>query len=77
MIATFEISGMHCQSCAIDITETLEETTGVQGAKVSFDGKQAVIEFDENQNTAAQLAEIINDLGYAATVTETRARASF
>ena len=66
MNTNFEIGGMHCGSCALDIKETLEETAGVERAEVSFDGKRAAVEFDERQITNLQLVKLINDLGYTA-----------
>ena len=42
MKSEFHIKGMHCESCAVDIKETLEETAGVQSADVTFSGKTAV-----------------------------------
>ena len=67
MRAEFHINGMHCESCAVDIKETLEETAGVQSADVTFSGKTAVVEFDENTVQEQTLVKKIQDLGYTAT----------
>ncbi len=67
MKSEFHIKGMHCESCAADIKETLEETAGVQSADVTFSGKTAVVEFDENTVQRATLMKRIQDLGYTAT----------
>ena len=68
MKAEFHIKGMHCESCAIDIKETLEETVGVRHADVTFNGKTANVEFDEDVVQQQTLIKKIQDLGYTATV---------
>jgi copper chaperone CopZ len=67
MKAEFHIDGMHCDSCAALIKETLEETAGVDGADVSFGGKTAVVNFDQNVVQQTTIIKKIQDLGYNAT----------
>ena len=67
MKAEFHIQGMHCESCAADIKETLEETAGVQRADVTFSGKTAVVDFDDRVVQQSTLVKKIQDLGYQAT----------
>lgn len=66
MRAEFHIKGMHCESCAADIKETLEDTAGVRGAEVTFKGKTAVVDFDEETVQQSTLVKKIEDLGYRA-----------
>jgi copper chaperone CopZ len=68
MKAEFHIDGMHCESCAASIKETLEGTAGVRNADVTFSGKTAVVSFDENTVQQKTLIKKIQDLGYNATV---------
>ncbi|PYS84943.1 MAG: hypothetical protein DMF67_02840 [Acidobacteria bacterium] len=68
MKAEFHIDGMHCESCAALIKETLEETAGVNSADVTFGGKTAVVSFDENTVQQTTLIKKIQDIGYQATV---------
>ena len=68
MKAELHIKGMHCESCAVDIKETLEETAGVRSADVTFNGKTAVVEFDDATVQQSTLIKKIQDLGYQATV---------
>ncbi|MBC7932390.1 MAG: cation transporter [Rubrivivax sp.] len=68
MKAEFDIQGMHCDSCAALIKETLEETAGVKRADVTFNGKTAVVDFDDDTVEQATLIKQIQDLGYTATV---------
>jgi len=64
----FNIEGMHCDSCAVDIKETLEETAGVENADVTFKRKTAIVEFDEEVVQQSTLVKKLQDLGYTATV---------
>jgi copper chaperone CopZ len=68
MKAEFHIQGMHCESCAADIRETLEETAGVERAEVTFNGKTANVTFDDAVVQQSTLVKKIQDLGYQATV---------
>jgi copper chaperone CopZ len=65
--AELHISGMHCDSCAALIKDTLEETTGVRSADVNFGGKTAVVQFDTSVVQQQTLVKKIQDLGYNAT----------
>lgn len=67
MKAEFHLTGMHCDSCASLIKETLEETAGVQSADVNFGGKTAVVDFDQNVVQQKTIIKKIQDLGYNAT----------
>src|SRR5215210_4011962 len=66
--AELNIEGMHCDSCAADIKETLEDTAGVREADVTFKRKTAIVEFDEQTVQQQTLLKKIQDLGYTATV---------
>ncbi|MGB8506979.1 MAG: cation transporter [Pyrinomonadaceae bacterium] len=68
MKAEFHIQGMHCESCAVDIKETLEETAGVRRADVTFNGKTANVEYDDETVAQKTLIKKIQDLGYQATI---------
>jgi copper chaperone CopZ len=65
--AELHIDGMHCDSCAALIKDTLEETAGVQSADVNFGGKTAVVDFDEEVVQQKTLIKKIQDIGYNAT----------
>ena len=68
MKAELNIEGMHCDSCAADIKETLEDTAGVRQVDVTFKRKTAMVEFDEGVVQQSTLIKKIQDLGYQATV---------
>ena len=67
MKSEFHIKGMHCESCAVDIKETLETTAGVSSADVTFNGKTANVEYDDQVVQEKTLIKKIQDLGYDAT----------
>nr|AIW80585.1 heavy-metal-associated domain protein [uncultured bacterium] len=64
----FNIEGMHCDSCAIDIKETLELTAGVHSVDVTFKRKTAIVDYDDEVVQESTLVKKIQDLGYTATV---------
>jgi copper chaperone CopZ len=66
--AEFHIEGMHCDSCATSIKETLEETAGVRLADVTFKRKTAIVDFNDETVQQATLVKKIQDLGYTATI---------
>ncbi len=68
MQAELNIEWMHCDSCAVDIKETLEETAGVFKADVTFKRKTAIVEYDDSVVQQSTLLKKIQDLGYQATV---------
>ncbi len=70
MKTKFNLSGMHCESCALDIQETLAETAGVNRADVSYADKQAIVDYDETIVQDTTLIKKIQDLDYEMTVSE-------
>ena len=70
MKSEFHIKGMHCESCAVEIKETLETTAGVSSADVTFNGKTADVEYDDAVVQRETLVKKIQDLGYQATVAD-------
>jgi copper chaperone CopZ len=66
----FHIKGMHCESCAVEISEQLETTAGVSGVDVNYGGKTANVEFDDSVVQEKTLVKKIQDLGYQATVAD-------
>lgn len=68
MKAELNIEGMHCDSCAADIKETLSNTAGVRDVDVTFKRKTAIVDFDEQTVQQSTLVKKIQDLGYTTTV---------
>ena len=70
MKSEFHIKGMHCESCAVEIKETLETTAGVREADVTFNGKTANVAYDDAVVQRETIIKKIQDLGYQATVAD-------
>jgi len=66
--ATFAIEGMSCTSCSKGIKAMLKRTPGVISAEVSFERKEAVVEFNPSETSREKIVEAINDMGYKASV---------
>lgn len=63
---TFQVTGMHCGSCALLIDETLGEMPGVASAQSSFDEGRTVVDHDPALTSPEALAGAIAGLGYKA-----------
>ncbi len=62
------IDGMHCSSCSSGITAMLKRTPGVISADASYERKEAVVEFDPARTSREKIIEVINNLGYKASL---------
>ena len=60
------IEGMHCGSCASGVKAMLKRTRGVVSAEVSFEQKEAKVEFDSSATSREKIVEAINNMGYKA-----------
>ena len=61
------VGGMHCQSCAALIAETLTGDPAVREAVVDLDTARASVTYDPSALTAAQLCAAVAGAGYRAT----------
>jgi copper chaperone CopZ len=60
------VEGMHCKMCSDSVTKALKATAGVEKVNVSSSEGEAVVEFDDQKVTEAQLREVINKTGFKA-----------
>ena len=67
---TFDITGMHCASCAIKNEESLKKLKGVKSASVNYAIHKGSVEYDENLVNEQQLYEVIVKNGYKVLTTE-------
>ena len=58
------VSGMSCVNCAQTIEQQLTGTPGVVKASVNFATATATVDFDPRRATRAELAGVIEQLGY-------------
>ncbi|NWF67496.1 MAG: heavy-metal-associated domain-containing protein [Chloroflexi bacterium] len=61
----FQIKGMHCVSCAMNVEGALEDLPGVKTARVNYAKASAEVEFDEQEVNEKQMIEAIQKAGYA------------
>jgi mercuric ion transport protein len=64
--ANFAVEGMDCTACATAVEKKLKDLDGVQSATVSYEQKEARVEFDASKITVSQLEQAIQDIGYRA-----------
>lgn len=69
-LATFEIHGMACSSCAATVRAMLLRTPGVTRADISAARAEGVVEFDAARVAPAELIAVVERLGYRARLKE-------
>jgi copper chaperone CopZ len=62
------VEGMICDSCAAGIKSMLKRTAGVIAVDVSYQKKEAVVDYNPEKVTPEKIVETVNNLGYKATV---------
>lgn len=65
---TLRIEGMHCDGCAKTIQALLGAEPGVQRAAVSFQAREAQVQFDPNAVNDGRIVEAIERAGYKVVV---------
>ncbi|PKX92527.1 Cu(2+)-transporting P-type ATPase CCC2 [Aspergillus novofumigatus IBT 16806] len=68
---TLAVEGMTCGACTSAVEGGLKEVRGVKSINVSLLSERAAVEHDASVITPEQLADIIEDRGFGATVLET------
>jgi copper chaperone CopZ len=59
-----KIPSMDCRACAASIERMLRKQNGVQDARVSFDTKEAVVQYDPHTTTPQKIIEAIDGTGF-------------
>ncbi len=62
--AVLKIDGMVCGSCAALLEKKLSQISGVRRAEVSFEKKQASLDYDPRAVKPSQFAKAITEVGY-------------
>ncbi|ALB29871.1 heavy-metal-associated domain-containing protein [Companilactobacillus heilongjiangensis] len=62
--AILQLGELTCPSCMTKIQKAVENQNGVSNVKVLFNAGKVRADFDENKNSADNLAQVITDLGY-------------
>jgi len=63
---SFKVEGMTCGACAIHIQKELAQVPGVTKVGVSYESKEAVVEWSKNKPSEAALAKAVAEAGYKA-----------
>ena len=66
---TLNIQGMTCGGCVKSVTNALQREAGVEKVEVLLEQGQAIIAYDPAQTSPQQLAEIVDDIGFEASLT--------
>lgn len=67
---TLTITGMHCPSCSMNIDGELEDLKGVISAQTSYATARTEVTIDPNIITTEKVLNVIENLGYTATVAQ-------
>jgi len=59
-----KVDGMDCGACAALIQKNLQQVAGVERAEVSYEKKQAAIDYDPREVNPSRFAQIINNAGF-------------
>lgn len=59
-----KIPSMDCRACAASIESMLRKQSGVKDARVSFDTKEAVVQYDPQTTTPQKIIEAIDGTGF-------------
>lgn len=70
---TLAVEGMTCGACTSAVEGGFKDVPGVKHFSISLLSERAVVEHDASILTAEQIAEIIEDRGFGATVLESQA----
>jgi copper chaperone CopZ len=62
--ADLRVQGMHCNSCAMNITGTVEDLPGIHHVQVSFDDQSATILFDDHLIPLSMIVKEIEKLDF-------------
>jgi P-type Cu+ transporter len=69
---TLAVEGMTCGACTSSVETGFKDVAGVKTMRVSLLSERAVVEHDTTIISVEQLAEIIEDRGFGATVVDTK-----
>lgn len=71
-VTTLSVQGMTCGACTSAVEGGLKDVAGVKTMSVSLLSERAVVEHDQSIISAEQVAEIIEDRGFDATILDSK-----
>lgn len=60
----YKIKGMHCASCAILITKTLQRIKGISNVNANYGSERLLLEYDSAQVKIEDIHKLVQKLGY-------------
>ena len=66
----YNITGMHCASCALTIENNLGRLKGVKSANVNFATQKATVEYDGDDGGDQKIIQTVKEAGYEASRAE-------
>jgi copper chaperone CopZ len=63
---TFKATGLHCSSCSMLITMSVEDLDGVEAVNCNHATGETVVTFDDSAVDSARIREAIIGAGYGA-----------
>lgn len=66
MEIVYRVEGMHCEGCAQTIEALVGQVLGVKRVAVSFDAREAQVEFDADRANDAGIVAAIERAGFRA-----------
>lgn len=64
--ASFAVQGMDCAACASEVENKLKAVNGVRTVTVSFESREAEVDYDPHSTTVSRLEQAIKEAGYDA-----------
>ena len=61
----FNLSGLHCSSCAVNIDLALEDLKGINKSKTNYQKSKVEICFDPKFVDLKEIKNVISELGYS------------
>jgi mercuric ion transport protein len=66
-IVELGIKGMSCESCEAEVNHEVNNLPGIIKSEVSYENKNAVIEFDASKTNIEKIIDAVNSTGYKVT----------
>jgi mercuric ion binding protein len=66
--ATFDVEKMTCATCPIAVRKAMQRVDGVKEVNVSLDSKTAIVTYDANVTTTAEIGNASTEVGFPASV---------
>jgi mercuric ion binding protein len=65
---TFRVDKMTCAACPLTVRKAMNQVDGVKDVKVDFDSKTAIVTYDRNRTTVAEIGGASTNVGFPVNV---------